>query len=127
METVTCPKCSASTHVKDLRADKTGRGWLCINCYNRQHNKSTLRDEPLPKLRATTQIKENRPLTNATELINREIRKIASYKCAACSYKFETAQTALNKQCPYCGRYGNIEKVKSAEEILQSVSSMPDF
>ena len=127
METVTCQKCSASTHVKDLRADKSGRGWLCINCYNRQHNKVSLRDEPLPKIKTITPIKEERVVTNDPNLLSREIKKIGSYKCTACGYKFETSQGALNKQCPYCSRYGNIEKVKTAEEILQSVNNMPDF
>ncbi len=126
MDTITCPKCSTSTQIKDLRADKTGRGWVCINCYNRQHSKNT-KDEPLPKPRSFFFKASEKPKEPTENLINREIKKITSYKCTGCNYKFETAQKALDKQCPYCGRYGCIEKIKTAAEILQAVDGMPDY
>ena len=117
---VTCTKCSTNVPVKDLRADKTGRGWVCIACYNRQHNKISHQDI----LQKPQTVKKQEPPEVPQ---NKEPRKISSYKCVGCKYKFESSVNALDKQCPYCSRLGTIEKVQSASEILNSIRDMPDY
>ena len=38
---VTCTKCNGKVTVKDMRADSSGKGWVCFGCYNRQHGRSS--------------------------------------------------------------------------------------
>jgi len=34
---VTCKSCRNKVPMPDLRADKTGSGWVCVKCYEHQH------------------------------------------------------------------------------------------
>jgi len=43
---------------------------------------------------------------------------MTGFVCNECGYRFDTKETA--KKCPYCSG-GNIEKEKSAEELVNSV------
>ncbi len=43
------------------------------------------------------------------------------YACTSCNYRFDADSIS---DCPYCGREGDIEKEKNAEELLSEVSKI---
>ena len=129
-DTITCPKCNTKVSVKELRADKTGLQWICVDCYSKQHSK-----EPKKESIVTERLREKYIQEKSTKQFVREpvysnepqIKKLASYKCTACNYKFESTTYKLNKMCPFCSRKDTVEKVKTASEILKEIDDIPDF
>ena len=119
-EFITCPNCKEKAYRKDLRADKTGSFWICANCYNKQHSKTT-KQENVIKERLMALKESEKPVirTNFEDLDS--VNKIRSYKCNACNYKFESATFKLDKMCPFCGRAGRVERVKSTSQIIKEV------
>ena len=125
---VTCPKCNTKISVKELRADKTGLQWICLNCYSRQHSKEPKKESIVTerlKERYTTE-KLNKPVKKEP-VFESQIKKLGSYKCTACNYKFESTTYKIDKVCPFCSRKGTVEKVKTASEILREIDDIPDF
>jgi len=39
MAEIICKSCQKKVNVGDIRADKSGSGWICVNCYKTQHPK----------------------------------------------------------------------------------------
>ncbi|MEK6861181.1 MAG: hypothetical protein AABY07_04360 [Nanoarchaeota archaeon] len=127
--TITCPKCNSKISVKELRADKSGTQWICVGCYSRQHLK-----EPKKESRVTEKLKEWHSERTAKPAVTEQpvskeskIKKLSSFKCTSCNYKFESSVFTLDKMCPFCSRKGNIERVKTASEILREIDDIPDF
>ncbi len=46
------------------------------------------------------------------------------YVCTACKYKFKRDEKP--SKCPYCGATGQIEKERSAQELLDSLTDLDD-
>ena len=103
---ITCGKCGESVSFKDLRAEKSGKEWICLTCYNKQHSK---------------QINEGKVLQRLKELKKQEQTKtpLINLKCLACGYKYEGSEETLKKMCPYCGKKGAVEKIKSADAFVR--------
>ena len=128
-DTITCPKCNTRVSVKELRADKTGLSWICSNCYSRQHAKEPKKESIVTeRLRSMAEERTKKPTVTERPIANESgIRKLSSYKCTACNYKFESTTYKLGKMCPYCSRVGYVERVKTASEILKEIDDVPDF
>jgi rRNA maturation endonuclease Nob1 len=99
-EFTNCKRCKKNVLVFDIRVDKTGKEYICRDCYDLQES----------AIKNTVPTKET------------FIKKSSDigYVCTRCKYKFKRYN--LNdprKKCPFCGREGSVERVKSANEILK--------
>ena len=103
---VPCRKCHMKVAVTELRADRGGSGWICYNCYQKQHN--ILEEAEKPRVPVT------RKEIADPDFINH------SYWCSACGHKFRSnMKFDANRLCPNCGESGYIEKEKSSKRILK--------
>jgi len=99
-EFTTCKRCKKNVLVSDIRVDKTGREYICRDCYDLQNSAT-------------------RAAVPTSETFNKKSADIG-YVCTRCKYKFKRYN--LNdprKKCPFCGREGSVERVKMADEILK--------
>jgi predicted nucleic acid-binding Zn-ribbon protein len=46
---------------------------------------------------------------------------MAKIKCDTCKFVFDGNESSINKNCPYCGKKGNLSFEKSAEEVVQDI------
>jgi DNA-directed RNA polymerase subunit RPC12/RpoP len=95
-----CKRCKKNVLVSEIRVDKTGREYICKDCYDLQESATR---EAVP--------------TKETF-----IKKTADtgYVCTRCKYKFKRYNLDdPRKKCPFCGREGSVERVKSADQILK--------
>ena len=97
---VTCKNCKSKVPMEDLRADKTGSGWICLSCYENQHPE--IYNKPKEK------VQPKKP-TSPKEI---------KYQCQSCGYKFLKDDKFTGK-CPYCDRYGSVKPMQDAESILR--------
>ncbi len=113
---IPCMNCSKKVPMGDLRAHTSGKGWICIQCYNRQHGRPEIIEE-LQKPQRTF----GKTYSSAVEK-REETRSGVSlrYKCLRCKYEF--LNKFLPQRCPYCAQAGSIEKVPSAHEIIVEVN-----
>lgn len=103
--TLICKSCNNRVPLSDLKADKTGLGWICLKCYQSQH----------PNI--YKQQKEK--LLSRTEQITSKLQRI-KYYCSECSYKFQKEGKYTGK-CPYCNLY-TIKEDKDAATLLREVT-----
>ena len=104
-ESLKCKSCNNRVPISDLKADKSGSGWICLGCYKGQHPQ-------VYKLQKPSKLKP--------EPIQPKLQKI-KYYCTDCGYKFYKDlvkdQKSIGK-CPYCNLY-TVRKEKDADTILQ--------
>ena len=113
-ETLKCKTCGNRVSMSDLKADKSGSGWICLGCYKNQHP-NIYKPEKISKIRTV-------PLLPKLQKVK--------YHCAECGYKFykeiSTADLVKSQnqkysgKCPYCNLY-SVKLEKDAETILKEV------
>ncbi len=108
-EIITCDSCGKKVTPSQLRADKTGKSWICLDCYKKQHNIVS---------------KPREPMYEGVELKRKEPGEKKKYICQACNYKFESAIFKEGKICPYCGKSGAVTKIIPTAQIIQESSAM---
>lgn len=130
---ISCSKCKGRVPLNDLRADKTGKGWVCISCYSMQHPSLNIKrpDSQIPKQQGMVvnvqKVQQfiNRPQVSEKavvienkprDLIMREILKKYNYQCSACKYRF-SRNYEYKGVCPFCGKHGCLENLNMDLEI----------
>ncbi|MEK6937021.1 MAG: hypothetical protein AABW58_03030 [Nanoarchaeota archaeon] len=126
---ISCSKCKGRVPLNDLRADKTGKGWVCISCYSLQHpdlniRKPTTQQQNIYVQKVqTSETFMNKPHTvekpmvlERKQSIMAEILKKYNYQCNACKYKFSRNQE-YNGMCPFCGKKNTLEDLNVDLEI----------
>jgi protein-arginine kinase activator protein McsA len=101
-----CKACSNKIALGDIRSDKSGSGWVCIQCYEGQH-------PDIYKMKSVSE--EKNPLARSDQITS-QLKKV-KYYCSECGYKFET-EGEYSRKCPYCNLYA-VKEDKDAETILQ--------
>ena len=92
--------------VSELRADRGGIGYVCFNCYQKQHN-------VMEKIE-----QERQPVTRKERIDPDFISN--SYWCNSCGHRFKSnIKFDENKMCPNCGEKGYIQKEKTATRMLK--------
>ena len=130
---ISCSKCKGRVPLNDLRADRTGQGWVCISCYSLQHPslniKKPMRQQNFqvanvekiqsaqtfmnkPQTVEKPMVLENKPKLS----IMNEILKKYNYQCNACKYKF-SRNYEYRGMCPFCGKTGSLEDLNMDLEI----------
>lgn len=119
-ETLKCKSCGNRVPIADLRADKSGSGWICMNCYKNQH----------PEIYKPQKISKMK--TGSLQAVQQPRLHRVKYYCTECGYKFdkEVSNVDLVKsqsqryqgKCPYCNLY-SVRQEKDAETILRDVIS----
>ncbi|MEK6934966.1 MAG: hypothetical protein AABW46_03745 [Nanoarchaeota archaeon] len=104
---ITCHICNKRTVIGDLRANRDGKSWICVSCYENQFPRK--------------QLKKERNYNKLT-LPKSKLSKYpdTKYKCASCF--FITEKLSINAFCPNCGRKNTLYKLPSASEILKEVN-----
>ena len=93
--------------VAELRADRGGSGYVCFNCYQKQHNIQQ-------KIQEETRIPVTRKEIQDPDFINH------SYFCNGCGHRFRSnMKFDESKMCPNCGEKGYIQKEKTAQRLLK--------
>jgi len=105
-ESIVCKACNKRVNIGDLRADRSGSGWICVNCYQDQHPNVYKPESKEPKSR--------------TEQITKKLNQI-KYYCTNCGYKFYKEEKFSGK-CPYCSLY-SVREEKDAETWLREVTN----
>jgi len=100
MAEIICKSCQKKVNVGDIRADKSGSGWICVNCYKTQH----------PKVYGNIDKKGSTIKT----LIKPQRMK---YYCRDCGYKFANVM-GFKGRCPYCNRYA-VREERDAETLIR--------
>ncbi len=131
---ISCSKCKGRVPLNDLRADKTGKGWVCISCYSIQHPSLNIKKPTVSQQQNTqtnvqrTQAVQsfmNKPQTVEKPMIldNRqkpsimsEILKKYNYQCVGCKYRF-SRNYEYKGMCPFCGKQGSLENLNMDLEI----------
>ena len=104
--TVICKSCNNRVSIGDLKADKSGSGWICLDCYKGQH----------PQV-----YKQQKPLRLRPEPVVQPKPQKVKYYCTDCGYKFYKDINVGQKyqsKCPYCNLY-TIRPEKDADTILR--------
>ncbi len=97
---IMCKSCNKRVSIGDLKADKSGSGWVCLNCYKSQHPQIYKPQKPSLKL------KPEPPKVKSQKI---------KYYCTDCGYKFyKDSSTKHTGKCPYCNTY-SIRQEKDAE------------
>ena len=112
MESLVCKSCNKRVAIGDLKADKSGSGWICPNCYKGQHPEIYKPQKPSPiatvsKPRSAEQAQMPKP------------QKV-KYYCTDCGYKFYKEIVKGQRytgKCPYCSTY-SVREEKDADTIL---------
>src|SRR3989344_8867727 len=119
---IACAKCKGRDPLNDLRADKTGKGWVCISCYSLQHPNLNIR-RPAMEQQASVQvqgIQKVQAIQNSEKQIKdpimREILKKYNYQCSACKYKF-SRNYEYKGMCPFCGKSNTLDDLNTDLEI----------
>ena len=105
-ETLKCKSCNNRVSISDLKADKSGSGWVCLDCYKSQHPEIYKPQKPL-------KLKPEQP-------IQQRLQKV-KYYCTECGYKFYKEIIKDKKytgKCPYCSTY-SVRQEKDADTILR--------
>ncbi|MAG45827.1 MAG: hypothetical protein CMH63_03595 [Nanoarchaeota archaeon] len=103
MTELMCKSCKNPVALSDLKADKSGSGWVCMDCYKHQHPE-------VYKLEGAETPKEK---TRIEELPV----KLTKYHCSECGYKFKKEPNYKDK-CPYCNLY-SVKEEKDANTLLK--------
>ena len=109
---ISCKSCKKQVSVSQLKADKTGRGFVCLDCYNKQHS----------KVEKPSKVEEMYEGIETREIKRPNYTK-RGYRCYACNYKFESFSFKEGKMCPYCGRSNTVVKVIPTSQIIKEASS----
>ena len=100
MAELMCKSCQKKVQVSDIRADKSGSGWVCVNCYKTQH----------PKIYGVLNKKE------ISKALPQKIQR-AKYYCGDCGYKF-TKEINYKGRCPYCNKL-TVKLERDAESLIK--------
>ena len=100
MADLICKSCQKKINVGDIRADKSGSGWICLVCYKTQH----------PNVYGNPEKKEA-SIKQPAKL------QRSKYYCADCGYKF-SKEINYQGKCPYCNRY-SVRVERDAETLIQ--------
>ena len=102
---INCKSCKNQVAMADLKADKSGSGWICFKCYKHQH----------PEV-----YKEGTEETKSPELKQPSPPETkVKYQCTECSYKL-TKEPGYRGKCPYCNTY-SIKQEKDADSFIRDV------
>lgn len=118
---IACSKCKGRVPLNDLRADKTGKGWVCVSCYSMQHpSLNTNKNVQQQNIQNNTiEIQRKQPQTSAIvkeKSIMSEILKKFNYQCGVCKYKF-SRNFEYKGVCPFCGKLNTLENLNMDLEI----------
>ncbi len=118
-ETIKCKTCGNRVSIADLKADKSGSGWICFSCYKNQHP-NIYKPEKVSKIK-----------TVPMQPMQLKLQRI-KFHCGECGYKFykEMSTTDFAKsqnqkysgKCPYCNLY-SVRPEKDADTLLNEVIS----
>lgn len=96
-----CSKCNKRVVTSEVRAGKDGKGWICIECYNRSKDvQSSMKGIPVAVPKNTT------------------------YLCYKCRHRFKGRDNYVGR-CPFCGS-DTVQKDITVNELLKSVDEVPD-
>ena len=118
IESLVCKSCNKRVTMGDLKADKSGSGWICLNCYKGQHPEIYKPQKPSQISPAQTQIMASKPRQGQAPM-QQKPQKVKLY-CTDCGYKFYKETVKGQKyagKCPYCSTY-SIREEKDADTIL---------
>ncbi|MEK6953077.1 MAG: hypothetical protein AABX29_08750 [Nanoarchaeota archaeon] len=121
---VTCILCNKSVSIDNIRADKSAKGWICPNCYEKQHYKKPLKSIVKDFRKVGIEYKEILNPQNKVEskIITRREEK-EKYRCALC--KFVSKQSSSTALCPNCGKTDILVRIQSTEELLKELEISP--
>ncbi len=120
METLVCKSCNKRVAIGDLKADKSGIGWICLNCYQGQHPDIFKQQKP--------SIMPSRPKIEQAPAQMQKPQKV-KYYCSDCGYKFYKEMPIGRRytgKCPYCSTY-SIREEKDANTILNETIHETSF
>lgn len=108
-----CSRCRKKAPINEVRADKTGRDWICLECYDFQHPEKETSEQLISGADVST-IQE----TAKAEFLNRverreeqlKIGEAKKYICISCKYKFIRRPDFIGKGCPFCGKITTIRE-----------------
>ena len=101
MAELMCKSCQKRVPLSDIRADKSGSGWVCISCYQHQH----------PEI-----YKPSSPIKPSLKPLPPKPLKM-KYYCSECGYKF-TREANYKGKCPYCNLY-SVKEERDAESLIR--------
>ncbi|MBI2499582.1 hypothetical protein HYV88_05050 [Candidatus Woesearchaeota archaeon] len=121
---VTCVLCNKSVSIDNMRADKSAKGWICPNCYEKQHYKKPLKSITKDFRNVGMEYKTILDQQNMVKpKINIKQEKKEKYRCALC--KFVSKQTSAAALCPNCGKSDILVRIQNTEELLKELEISP--
>lgn len=104
METlITCKRCRSGVPVSELRSNNNASGWICLECYNKEHG------FVIPE-------SHSKPAASRSSAP-------AKYKCGSCGYEFTA--TFKHKLCPNCGEARTVTLAGGASaSIVRDIDEM---
>ncbi|MBI2508118.1 hypothetical protein HYV89_04140 [Candidatus Woesearchaeota archaeon] len=124
IESLVCKSCNKRVTIGDLKADKSGSGWVCLNCYKGQHPDVFKPQRPVSVMAQTTQKLRQQPEQAQVQ----RPQKVKLY-CVDCGYKFYKELfkgQKYDRKCPYCSTY-SVREEKDAETILRETIKEAQF
>lgn len=114
IESLVCKSCNKRVTMGDLKADKSGSGWICLNCYKGQHPDiyKSQKLSQISQIATSKQKQEQAPMQQKPQKVK--------FYCTDCGYKFYKETIKGQKytgKCPYCSTY-SIREEKDANTIL---------
>ncbi len=119
-DSLVCKTCKKRVSIGDLKADKSGSGWICLDCYHNQHPEiyKPQKSQQFQQYQKSRLEKAQQP-----QPVPLKPQKI-KYYCSECGYKFYKEETITGKsgkhpsRCPYCNLY-SVRQEKDADTILR--------
>lgn len=120
-----CKSCNKRVSIGDLKADKSGSGWICLECYKGQHPQIYKPEKP-PMSPMKPKLEQVQPIIAKPQKIK--------YYCSECGYKFYKEESNINLgknqkypgKCPYCNLY-SVRPEKDADTILRETIDETGF
>src|SRR3990167_490070 len=70
---IACSKCKGKVPLNDLRADKTGKGWVCISCYFLQHPNLNIKKQTMQQ-QVSVQVRNVQKIQSATQNSEKQMK-----------------------------------------------------
>ena len=106
-----CAKCGAHMDSASMKALPEGKGFVCINCYNRaaggEQARPQLRDLPRRESTTTAQSQPRDVVGSSHDFFSDK-----TYVCDDCNYEFKKSAEFEVKICPFCGKTNIHQKVE---------------